>query len=51
MVYQDVLEDNVLSFFENIWGLSWIFLPDYVSIPAANNTSMYFMDLGVQVVD
>lgn len=51
MVYEGVLEDNILSFFEDIGELSWIFQLDKVSIPAANNTSVYFMDFGVQIVD
>lgn len=51
MVYQGVLEDNIVSFFENIGELSWIFQLDNVSIPAVNNTSVYFTDFGVQIVD
>lgn len=49
--YQDMLEENLLPFGENIGGTFWKFQQDNASIHVANSSWEWFLDNGVQVIN
>lgn len=48
--YQDLLEENLLPFAEEIGGPYWMFQQDNASIHTANSTWEWFLNNGVHVI-